>query len=234
MPRIESATPSSDIESSSSSSLAVVYIDAVDELSTALYMSPACEELLGYTWEERLSQPDLWVRTLHPDDRDWVVAESDRTNQTGEPFICEYRLIAKDGRTVWVRDEAHLVEDEGGGPKMWQGVLLDITERKAAEESLRRRDAILPAVGYAAQRFLKDPAWENSVDSVFAHLGEAADVSRVHLSGNVTAADGRLAAARRFEGRPGTALFGAAGRRVRSYDEAGTARWAESSAGVGR
>ncbi len=207
---------------------AVVYVDAADELSTALYMSPRYEELLGYTWEEQLSQPDLWVRTLHPDDRGWVVAESDRTNQTGEPFICEYRLIAKDGRTVWVRDEAHLVEGEGGGPKIWQGVLLDITERKTAEENLRRREAILPAVGYAAQRFLKDPAWENSVDSVFAHLGEAADVSRVHLSGNVTAADGHLAAARRSEWvAPGTAPSGAAGRRVRSYDKSGTARWAE-------
>ena len=207
---------------------AVVYIDAADEVSTALYMSPRYEELLGYTWEERLSQPDLWVRTLHPDDRDWVIAESDRTNDTGDPFICEYRLIAKDGRTVWVRDEAYLVEGEGGRSKTWQGVLLDITERKTAEENLRRREAILPAVGYAAQRFLKDPAWENSVESVFAHLGEAADVSRVYLFENVVPADKRLAAALRFEwAAPGIADSGRSGRRNRSYEESGIARWTE-------
>ena len=208
---------------------AVVYTDAADEVSTALYMSPRYEDLLGYTWEDQLAQPDLWVRTLHPEDRDWVVAESDRTNETGDPFICEYRLIAKDGRVVWVRDEAHLVEGDGGGPKIWQGVLLDITERKTAEENFRRREAILPAVGYAAQRFLKDPAWENSVDSVFAHLGEATDVSRVYLFENIMGADGRLAAARRFEwAAPGVAATGASDPREGSYDESGTVRWAEA------
>ena len=90
------------------------------------------------------------------------------------------------------------MEDEGGGPKIGRACC-STSPSGGAGGDLRRREAILPAVGYAAQRFLKDPAWENSVDSVFAHLGEAADVSRVHLSGNVTAADGRLAAARRFE-----------------------------------
>jgi len=121
---------------------AVVYIDAADDLSTALYMSPRYEELLGYTWEERLEQPDLWVRTLHPDDRERVLAESSRTNETGDPFLCEYRLIAKDGRTVWVRDEAHLVEGEAGGPKIWQGVLLNITQQRRAQEQLREAEQL--------------------------------------------------------------------------------------------
>ena len=59
---------------------AVVYIDAVDEMATAIYISPQYEALTGYTPEDRLAEPGLWLRMLHPDDRAAVVAESDRTN----------------------------------------------------------------------------------------------------------------------------------------------------------
>jgi PAS domain S-box-containing protein len=208
---------------------AVVYIDAADEHSTALYVSPRYEDLLGYTPEDRTSQPDLWVRMLHPDDREWVLAESARTNHSGEPFICEYRLIAKDGRTVWVRDEAYLVQTDDAEDPVWQGVLLDITERKQTEESLRKRDAVLPAVGLAAQRFLKDPDWSSSIDEVFDRLGRAADVSRVYLFENAIAADGDLVASQRFEwtapatprtmGGPNTANW--------SYARTGCRRWVD-------
>ena len=81
---------------------AAVYIDAVDEMATAIYISPQYEQLTGYSPEDRLAEPGLWLRMLHPDDRDAVVAESNRTNVSGEPFDLEYRIIAKDGRTVWV------------------------------------------------------------------------------------------------------------------------------------
>jgi len=163
---------------------AVVYIDAVDDVSTALYMSPQYEALVGYTPEERTADPELWVRLLHPADREAVLAESARTNETGDPFRMEYRLIAKDGRVVWVRDEAVLLRDEHGAPRSWQGVLLDITERKLAEERLGRRDEILGAVGFAAERFLKAGAWEEGIDQVLERLGRASEASRVHVFEN--------------------------------------------------
>lgn len=50
-----------------------------------------------------------------------ALAENLRTNKSGEPFEMEYRLIALDGGTVWVRDEAVLVRDEMGRPLYWQG-----------------------------------------------------------------------------------------------------------------
>lgn len=125
---------------------AVVYVNAVDEVSTALYVSPQYERMLGFTPEERLANRQLWVERLHPDDRDRVLAESDRTNRTGEPFRMEYRLVARDGRVVWVRDDALLVRDEGGKPLYWQGVLLDMTERRFAEEALRSSEARKSAV----------------------------------------------------------------------------------------
>jgi diguanylate cyclase (GGDEF)-like protein/PAS domain S-box-containing protein len=117
---------------------AVTYIDAVDELSSAVYMSPQVEAMLGYAPEEWLMDPSFFLKLLHPGDRERVLAENERTNRSGEPFDMEYRLIARDGRTIWVRDEAVLVKD-GDRPLYWQGVMTDVTERKVLEERLRHQ-----------------------------------------------------------------------------------------------
>jgi len=117
---------------------AVVYMDAIDDVSTAMYISPQYEGLLGFTVEERMANVDLWVERLHPEDRDEVVAESRRTNELGVPFAMDYRMVHRDGHTVWVRDEAVVIRDEEGTPRFWQGVLIDITERKRSEEETER------------------------------------------------------------------------------------------------
>jgi PAS domain S-box-containing protein len=117
---------------------AVVYIDAVDDVSTALYISPQYERLLGYTAEERMENPRLWVDRLHPEDRYRVMEESRRTNETGNPFSMEYRMLHRDGHVVWLRDEARLLRGENGRPLYWQGLLIDITERIETEQAIRR------------------------------------------------------------------------------------------------
>ena len=118
---------------------AVTYIDALDQFSSAVYMSPQVESMLGFSPEEWLVDPQFFVKLLHPDDRERVLAENERTNESGEPFRMEYRLITREGRTVWVRDEAVLVKDERGRPLFWQGVMTDVTERKTLEERLRHQ-----------------------------------------------------------------------------------------------
>jgi diguanylate cyclase (GGDEF)-like protein/PAS domain S-box-containing protein len=114
----------------------ITYMDAVDESSSTIYVSPQVRDVLGYSPQEWVADRELWVRTLHPEDRERVLSEHRRTNETGEPFRAEYRLIARNGRLVWVRDEAALVLDEDGKPQFWQGVMVDITERKLAEEQV--------------------------------------------------------------------------------------------------
>jgi serine phosphatase RsbU (regulator of sigma subunit) len=79
-----------------------------------------------------------WLRTIHPEDRERVLAEEARTDKTGEPFKVEYRVIARDGRVVWVRDEATLVRDEKGQPLYWLGVQYDVTEQKREAQERER------------------------------------------------------------------------------------------------
>ena len=138
---------------------AVVYTQEIDEPSRTTYISPQMTAMQGYTPEEILANPRHWVETLHPGDRERVLGEDRLTNETGEPFTSEYRQIAKDGSVVWVRDEAAMVRDGEGNPLYWQGVLLDITERKSAEEKLQETEmrfravaANTPVVIYAMDR----------------------------------------------------------------------------------
>ncbi len=93
---------------------AVVYEMDPDDERRTLFVSPQVEALFGYSREEWLDQPDIWTELLHPDDREIELAAHDLHNETGEPWIQEYRLIASDGRVVWVRDQARLVRDESG------------------------------------------------------------------------------------------------------------------------
>ena len=116
---------------------AVIYQMAPDDDRRTMYVSRHVETALGYSREEWLDQPDIWMELLHPDDREPTLAAHDLHNETGRPWSREYRLIANDGREVWFRDVATLVRDADGRPEYWLGVQLDITELKAAEAQLR-------------------------------------------------------------------------------------------------
>ncbi|MEP7033230.1 MAG: EAL domain-containing protein [Actinomycetota bacterium] len=113
---------------------AIVYVDVADETMATTYVSPQIEPLLGITPQEYIDDPDLWTKRLHPDDRDAALAAYLQGRELGEPFTFEYRLIGTDGNEVWFRDSAMVVTSEEGGPALIQGLMLDITERKRAEE----------------------------------------------------------------------------------------------------
>lgn len=119
---------------------AVIYTQMIDpddpSVSRTIYISPGAEELTGYSAEASTANPQLWLEMVHPDDRLAVEEADAHTNATGRPFDMEYRLVRADGGLVWVRDRATIVQDEEGHPRFWQGFMLDVTDRKEAEERL--------------------------------------------------------------------------------------------------
>jgi len=117
---------------------AITYTEIEDETSPIgyrdVFISPQAESILGYTPFEWQADPELWIRAMHPDDRDRVNQDDRASLETGT-FTSEYRMIARDGRVVWFQDVANVVEDPMSGVRFWHGVMLDVTEQKLAEAS---------------------------------------------------------------------------------------------------
>jgi diguanylate cyclase (GGDEF)-like protein/PAS domain S-box-containing protein len=125
----------------------VIYADALDAVSSNLFTSRQIEDLLGYSVEEWRSDEMLFVKLLHPDDRDRVLEAHDHAHRTHEPLSVEYRLRARRGHYVWIRDEGVIVKDDFGEPLHLQGYLLDISPEREAEEQLRRQAMYDPLTG---------------------------------------------------------------------------------------
>jgi diguanylate cyclase (GGDEF)-like protein/PAS domain S-box-containing protein len=134
----------------------VVYLDEVDSVSSNIFTSRQIEPILGYSVEEWAADPELFTRLLHPDDRERVLAAHLRTHETREPLSLEYRLIARDGRIVHLRDEGVVVVDERGEPLYLHGYLLDITREREAEEQLRQLALYDPLTGLANRAFFHE------------------------------------------------------------------------------
>jgi PAS domain S-box-containing protein len=124
---------------------AIVYTAGLGADAPWDYVSPQIETLLGYTAEEWLGRRDLWWDALHPEDRAHVLEDEDHSARPGGQLRSEYRLRRRDGTWVWVRDEATVIENEHGELR-FQGVLLDITERKQAEAAVRAKHSQLQAI----------------------------------------------------------------------------------------
>lgn len=128
---------------------AVTYVAEVGATRRWHYVSPQIEGLLGFTPEEWTANPERWLERVHPEDRARALAAWDRRPGMGGPVVTQYRLLARDGRAVWVQDQA-LPLGEEGAPSLVHGVMFDITERKLAEEAIRESEARKSAILEAA------------------------------------------------------------------------------------
>ena len=116
----------------------VVYETDLDDERRTLYVNPQVEALFGYTRQEWLDQPDIWIELLHPDDREIVLAAADLHNETREPWSQEYRLIANDGHVVWVRDQAVVFQTVEGVPPRGRGSCSTSPRRNSSKNSSER------------------------------------------------------------------------------------------------
>ena len=118
---------------------AVVYEAQPDGDGAFYYLSNQIEALLGYPAEDFVAEPELFDRCVHPDDRAAVRElerrEADIARAGNVTCVSEYRMVDRQGQTIWVRDEARLTATEGERP-YWRGILSDITAERKAEREL--------------------------------------------------------------------------------------------------
>ena len=102
------------------------------------FVSNQAERILGYPVDRWLSDPTFWKDHLHPEDREWAVPFCEKATGEKRDHDFEYRMIAADGTVVWLRDLMTVVI-ERRPPARLRGVMVDITERRRAEQERQTR-----------------------------------------------------------------------------------------------
>ncbi|MEZ0232916.1 MAG: EAL domain-containing protein [Methylophilaceae bacterium] len=100
------------------------------------FVSKEAETLMGYPLSDWTEIPTFWADKIHPDDREWVVDYCIQESIKLNSHVFDYRMIAADGRIVWMQDIVRVIPNRHGKPQELVGVMLDITARKKAEASL--------------------------------------------------------------------------------------------------
>jgi PAS domain S-box-containing protein/putative nucleotidyltransferase with HDIG domain len=148
----------------------VIYMNPADDASSMSYVSPQIQALVGYTSEEWLADPTLWMKALHPEDIEHALAQTSRTDHQSQPFDLEYRMTHRDGELVWVRDQAILVNDREGKHHYWQGIMLDITARKQAEEKIQKQLEHLTALSAVDRVIASNFDLRSSLSEILEHV----------------------------------------------------------------
>jgi len=154
----------------------IAYVDEIGGVGR--YVSPQVESILGYTPEEWLADPDLWQHILHADDRERAVAQLTAGEAGGGSFTYLYRLIARDGRTVWIRDQASVLPEENGNLAV-HGVMFDVTREVGAQADLELELAERQRISEALHRL---PAGRSAQETASAICRELVRLPHVDVA----------------------------------------------------
>ena len=156
----------------------IIYASELGEHGRWRYVSRQVEEILGFKPEDFLTDPGLWARQVHPDDRMRALAvETPDALGNRDTSPVEYRMFTAAGKVAWMLDEAVLEADADGVP-VWHGVLYDISERKTAEIDLQRSLAQQAVVARLGERALKDSGPEALMRDAVSLIAELDGVER--------------------------------------------------------
>jgi PAS domain S-box-containing protein len=158
-----------------------MYVARLDETSSYVYMSPQIETLVGYTPLECMSDPGFFGTVIHPDDRERAQAARRRAYETGESFSIKYRVLAKDGRAVWIHDEVTIARDSNGRPLHAQGFLVDVTPQLTAQEERERQHAELVALHETALLLIDELDPGKLLERIAVQAGELLDTRNTYV-----------------------------------------------------
>ncbi|OZI18856.1 PAS domain S-box protein [Bordetella genomosp. 9] len=159
---------------------AITYVRELGAEGAYRYVSPQVRTL-GYTAEEWLADPTLRLSAIHPADRTRAEAAIAGNLAQGTPMRLEYRLTGRDGRERWFRDEAEVVRDPAGRKLFLQGILIDITQDKLAEEALRESREALRRLA-AHQESIKESERKRIAQEIHDELGALLTGIKAHVS----------------------------------------------------
>lgn len=163
-------------------STAAVLWEADAETLTFQYVSPEVEGVLGYTPEEWLADPDFWSTHIHPEDRDWVVSYCQREARARRSHSMEYRMRARDGSTVWLRDTVNVVRDESGATRL-VGSMLDVTDQHLAARRLEYASGLQRLMVDASREFIQSSqeSLDRTLTTTLERVGRWCEVDRAYL-----------------------------------------------------
>lgn len=125
---------------------AVVYRLAPGKENRVVFVNAEIQDLLGYSPQEWIHTRGLWAERIHPDDRARVVETLAQVNGANSGVSLEYRIYARDDKLVWVRDRVRALPQHNGQPRLLQGIVFDISARKAAAERMAYQARLLDQV----------------------------------------------------------------------------------------
>ena len=102
------------------------------------FVSQHVQKMLGYSVEEWMSEPRFWLKIIPEEERAETLRLNDAICESGSDGVVQHHWRTKDGRLLWVEAHLSVIVDENDAPVGLRGVTLDISERKAAEEGLRK------------------------------------------------------------------------------------------------
>jgi len=139
------------------------------------FVSQQAERILGYPVSEWLASPDFWPEHIYPPDRERVLAACRTNVDKVDVYELEYRMVAADGRVMWLRDKVRVVRDPAGKAHQLRGVMFDVNEERRTEDELRRVNRALKALTRCNQAMAQAPdelAFLNEVCRIAVEVGE--------------------------------------------------------------
>jgi PAS domain S-box-containing protein len=125
---------------------AVVFMAYLDRGIGEAYVSAQIEATLGFSQAEWLEDPVLWYQQIHPDDKERWSIEASEMFLSGKPLRSAYRVIARNGRTIWFQCEAKMIRRPDGTPWFIHGIAFDITDLKQTEEELQEERNVVSGI----------------------------------------------------------------------------------------